>query len=276
MSAVSDLDYLCNCMMGISIETEGRPADWRIQQSSLVFAKCCATCISFLRLIPNSDFYAPSKNIQLWDLSSAASLCRNLIEAYYILVYVGSESIDKELGEFREALWEYHTAFERHEMLRVALPNSKRLSETLAALEKAHALLQEMRKFQSLSPGHQKRLLEGKDFKLSSNIELTRIAGISEKYYRARYRYCSTFAHTSPFSISQLSFFRAGAVESERILSTLVGTATGYTALATRDFVRLVPDQEVKLDAKIKECIAVWQETLKWEKSDWFNTPDEN
>jgi uncharacterized protein DUF5677 len=274
MSDVRDLDGLCSCMMRISAETEGRPADWRMQHLSLVFAKLCATCISFLRLMPRSSFYAPSKDIQLWDLSSAASLCRSLIEAYYILVYVGSKSVDEESDQFCEALWEYHAAFERHEMLRVALPDSKRLPETLAILEKRRMKLQGMRPFQSLSPGHQKALLDGKDFKLSSNIELTRAAGISENYYRARYRYCSTFAHSSPFSISQLNSFRAGVPESERLLATLVGTATGYTALAIRDFVRLVPDQEAKLDAKITECISIWEETLKWEKSDWFNAPD--
>ena len=274
MSDVSDLDDLCTCMMRISAETEGRPADWRMQHLSLVFSKFCATCISFLRLMPRSSFYAPSKGIQLWDLSSAASLCRNLIEAYYILVYVSSKPIDEESGQFREVLWEYHAAFERHEMLRVALPDSKRLPEISAVLEKHKIKLRGMRQFQCLSFGHQKALLDGKDFKLSSNIELTRAAGISENYYRARYRYCSTFAHTSPFSISQLNSFRAGAAESERVLATLVGTATGYTALAIRDFVRLVPDQESKLDAKITRCISIWQETLKWEKSDSFNAPD--
>lgn len=274
MSDVSDLDALCSCMMRISTETEGRPADWRMKHVSLVFAKLCATCISFLRLTPRSSFYAPSKDIQLWDLSSAASLCRNLIEAYYILVYVSGEPVNEESGRFREALWGYHAAFERHEMLRVALPDSKRLPETLAALEKRGTQLQQMRQFQSLSPGYQERLLEGREFKLLSNIELTRIAGISENYYRTRYRYCSTFAHSSPFSISQLNSFRAGAPESERVLATLVGTATGYAAFAIRDFVRIVPDQEGRLDAKIKECISIWQETLKWEKSDWFNAAD--
>lgn len=258
-------------MIRISAETENRPTDWRGQYASLAFAKFCATCISFLRLIPNSTFYAATKNIQLWDLSSAASLCRNLIETYYVLVYLSSASAHNDESTFQQALWEYHAAFERHEMARILLPDSRKLPELAANMIECRAKLKESAHFQRLSARHQENLLAGKDFKLPSNIELCRMAGISENYHRGRYKYCSTFAHTAPFSISQLDCFRAGAPDSEQVLSALIGTATGYAALIIRDFIRLCPDQEDKLPSEVRKQISIWQDTLTWEKSPWFH-----
>lgn len=266
MPAASTLDQLCDSVIKLSAETQGRPTDWRGERVSWVFAKFAATCISFLRLIPSSTFYTPAKNLLLWDLSSAASLCRNLIEAYYVLVYVGSDSPDQKNREFREALWEFHAAFERHEMLRIALPSSKRLPEAAAPLATCRKRLEQSQAFQNLSPGHQKKLLDGDSFRLPSNIELSRIAGISENYYRAQYKYCSTFAHSSPFSISQMSAFRAGSPEAEQVLQRLIGLATGYAALAIRDFTRMFPDWEPTLPPEVRDCILIWQDTFKWEK----------
>jgi hypothetical protein len=273
MSKADALEDLCNCMIQISTATEGRLTDWRGLNASLVFAKLCATCISFLRLIPSSTFYTPAKNLQLWDLSSAASLCRNLVEAYYVLVYLKTAPTDEEDADFQQALWEYHAAFERYDMLRSILPDSRRLPELAATMTKCRAKLQESPQFLQLSSGHQKKILAGKKFKLPSNVELSQVARISENYYRGRYKYCSTFAHSAPFSISQLNSFRAGTPDSERVLSALIGTATGYTALAIRDFVHLFPDQESTLRPEVSDRILIWEETLKWEEAPWFDTP---
>src|SRR5580765_5980528 len=119
MSKTSTLDHLCDCAMQISASTQGRATDWRGKHASLVFARLCITCISLLRCIPSSSFYAPARHLNVWDLSSASSLCRNLIEAYCVLVYVASNPGDDEERQFRQALWEYHGVFERHEVLRV-------------------------------------------------------------------------------------------------------------------------------------------------------------
>ena len=273
MQDSSTLDQLCDCAIHVSMNTQGRPTDWRGAKASVLFAKLCITCISFLRFIPNSSFYVPAKSLPLLDLSSAASLCRNLIEAYYVLLYVSSNPEDEEDREFRQALWDYHAEFERHEMLRVALPSSKTLPKAVALLAQCRTRLEKSPRFQRLSKGHQTKLLEGDNFKLSSSIELSRAAGISEKYYRAQYKYCSTFAHSSPYSISQMESL-ADAPDTEHVWGMLVNIATGYTALAIRDFIRLFPDQQGKLPEKAIESISLWEEILKWEKLTWLGTPD--
>jgi hypothetical protein len=276
MSNIATLDQLCDCGIQISGSTQDRPTDWFGQQASIVFGKSVITCISFLRLIPQSSFYATTKNLHLWDLSSAASLCRNLIESYYVQFYVSSFLASEEERLFRRALWEYHCAFERHEMLRSGLPKSKRLPDVAASLAKHRLTLEQTTQFQGLSAGHQKKLLAGSKFKLDSSIELSRAAGISEYYYSAQYKYCSAFAHSAPFSISQMDAFRAGTPEAARVLGVLVSLATGYSALAVRDFIRLFPDQEISVPPDIKECIAEWEEIFKWKKQPWFDASDES
>src|SRR6476661_10728671 len=94
------LDEMAECLMRLSNGTQGKSTDWRGVQVSLVFGKLCVTCISFLRIIPTSGFCGQAKGLDLWDLSSAASLCRNLIEAYCMFAYIGSEPDDDEDGEF--------------------------------------------------------------------------------------------------------------------------------------------------------------------------------
>ena len=274
MSATETLDELCDCVMQISAGTQGRPTNWRGQQASLLFAKLGATCVSFLRVIPGSRFYAAADKMYLWDLSAAASLCRNLIEAYYVLFYLNTEPADEEEREFQEALWEFHASSERHEMFLAALPASTKLPSVAASLVKKRERLEKSSMFQKQSPQHQKLLLTGKRFKLPDNIELSRAAGISENYFRSQYKYCCTFAHSSPFSISQLDSLRAGTPEAEQLFRMLVNLATGYTAFAIRDFTEKYPDQQAKLSDRVQKCIAIWADTLTWEKSSSFNVND--
>jgi hypothetical protein len=174
------LDKLCHCALALSSKTEGRSGvSWLEQQASLVFAKLCITCISFLKLIPKSSFFTFTKGLSIWDLSSAASLARNIMESYCVLYYVGIDKPSEGEREFRELLWEYHDAFERHEMLRISLPSSANLSDIAALFETVKGRLQNSPYFKKLSPGHQENLLRGNDFKILSNVVLCKRAGIS-------------------------------------------------------------------------------------------------
>ncbi len=174
--------------------------------------------------------------------------------------------------EFRQWLWEYHEEFERHEMLRTGIPDSRHLARVAQELTARRSRLEANVFFQTLSTCHRRRLLDGKDFKLDGPIELSRKAGVSENYYRSNYKYCSTFAHSAPFSISQLDAFKADAPEARRVLGSLVSVAGGFLALAIRDFTALFPDQIVRMTPEIREIIRFWENLLRWEKSPHFGS----
>lgn len=272
------LERLAQALIDVSNRTMGRKTDWRGQQASLAFAKVGVTCMTFLRLIPGSSYYSPANQWAVWDLSAAASQARNLIEAYHLLCYLVQETPTEAEKQFRQWLWEYHEEFERHAMLRAAEPDSPNLSSVAQEVDARRTRLESSPVFQDLSSGNRQRLLEGKDFKVDGPIELSRKAGISENYYRSNYKYCSAFAHSAPFSISQLDAFKAGSPKAREVLGTLVSLACGYAALAIRDFTALFLDQLSALDPQTKDAIVFWEELLQWEKSPHFQgrSKDEN
>lgn len=256
---------MCECGWRISLETDGRQADWRGEAASVVFGEIFATCISFLRLNPKSSYYNKVP-LDLWDLPSSATLCRNIIEAFYVLAYLVDSPAEAEERDFQKALWQYHAAFERHEMLRVGVPDSSGISKVQAKHEAARVALEGSPAFQRLLERHRAELLRGKDFMLPSKVELSRALGISEKYFRVHYRHCSTYAHTSPYSVSSLASLTAETEEAKRAFRIVAGAATGYTALAIREFLRLCPDQQDSLSVEIKEAVDLWEGILRdWE-----------
>lgn len=254
-------------MLQISNATCGRRCDWRTEQTSLAFAKTGVTAITLLRLVPGSSYFSLAAHLgAVWDISAAASQCRNLIEAYYVLCYLVHEPSDEPSREFQRTLWEYHEEFERHEMLRIALPDSMRIPEVAKELAARRVLLEKTAVFRSLSKGHQADLTSGKSFKIESSIELSRKAGISENYYRAEYKYCSAYIHSAPFSIGQLRDFTSASEGAQHLFKTLVQLATGYSALAIRDFASRFPDARSHIAAEVVQTIRFWEELMKWDK----------
>jgi hypothetical protein len=273
MTGIENLQRVGQTLMTLSAGTQGRPTDWRGQQASLAFAKIGISCLTFLRLIPGSSSFGPAQNLAIWDLSAAASQCRNVIEAYYLLCYLVFNTSDKSETDFRQALWEYHEEFERHEMLRSAISDSKHLPSVEQELKRRQARLEASSFFSALTSGHRRQLLDGRNFKLESSIELSRKAGISEAYYRAQYKYCSAFAHSAPFALSQLDDFRADTPEAKQVLGTLVDTTLAYCTISIRDFISLFPDEKTASDPWVSQMILSWENILRWEKSPFFPEP---
>jgi hypothetical protein len=264
MSEITVLERLCDFAIELSNGKTGRDTDWRNEQISLAFAKLGVTCASFLRLIPDSAYFGPAKGITVWDLSSAASLCRNIMESYYVLRYLVKD-LEEEEAAFRKLLWHYHKASERHKMLAAALPDSSRWAQVVEARDKLRNELKENPHFLTLGPELQVKLLKGDKFKVHANDQLSREAGISVDYYHSQYKYCSAFVHSAPFSISALADLEAVTPEARTRFRTLVGIATGYMAVGIRDFCECFPYQKATLPADIRECISYCEEILKWE-----------
>lgn len=270
---VQALDALCDFSIALSEKIQGRKTDWRGETASLIFAKIAMACVSFLKLTPASEFCAARKGMIPWDISSASSIGRNIMEAYHSLVYVLDEPENEDERIFRRLLWEYHCDFERYEMIRIGIPDSKFLPELKESLKNAANSLRSTPHFQGLSEGFRAKLIDGKDFKTLGPVELSRKAGISELYYRSQYKYCSAFAHTAPYSISQLSAFEVGMPEGETIFRVSVERVTGYMALTIRDVAREFESFD-SLPDSLKDCIMTWEGTLGWEAEEWFKEQD--
>jgi hypothetical protein len=268
------LDRLCDFAFSLSINSQDKTTDWRGHKTSIVFGKVAATCATFLKLIPGSPSFTPFKRYALWDLASAASLCRNLVEAYYVLAYLCREPESSEEAHFQERLWDYHEIFQRQKMLQAVSPSSAHLPKLESTLNAKKDKLVCTSKWEQLSNGRQKELLKGKDFTLLSQQEIAREAGISVNYHRGVYGFCSAHTHCAPFSVSQLNEFQAGNVESERVIGTLVEYTTGFTALAIRDFTSLFLDPKPEIPESIQEIVQFWQDIVMWDQSPFYPGED--
>ncbi|SRR5258706_3329653 len=265
MKQVEDLETLCELAMQMSERTTNRQVTaWQIKEASLIFAKQVMTCISLLRLIPASTYFSPAKGHLPWDLSSVATLTRNIIETYLTLFYLAVENVDQDERAFRELYWHFQEDSERYEMMQTALPGSQQISALLARLEEARGKVKKSAFFKALHAKRQAELMKARDCRIVGYSRLSEHAGISRQYHRAEYKYCSNFAHTSALSISQLDAFRAGAPEAATMLGHLAQLAANYMAIAIRDYATLFPDQKDSL-GPIRETLEVCLHVLKWE-----------
>ena len=71
----------------------------------------------------------------------------------------------------------------------------------------------------------------------------------------------SSYAHTFPFSIQQISGFKANDEESLNLIKSQMDSASGYLSYSIRDYVKLFPDQE-SIISDVKEIMDIWLDVL--------------
>jgi len=225
---------------------------------------------------PLSKSFATAGRPFLLDLSSAATLCRNVIESYLVLVYLCSQPSSEEENDFQQVLWGYHEACERLKMMESAVSDSIHLSELNQIQADLKDRLINLQFFQQLPKDERLRLIDGQKFKLVKRLELCKIAGVSCQLHEAQYRYCSAFAHTAPFSISVLDAHGWRKSEFSLLFANICRHALAHLALAVHDYLKLHPDLDV--DSDLRNLIAIWKGVLKWKEiPETGNSPtDEN
>jgi hypothetical protein len=268
LDSLEKLESLVDFSSSLSMRTQDRRCTWEQQEISLAFARVCITALSFLRLIPGSSWFSEPKGLAIWDISSAASLVRNVMEGYYVMVYLAIPNYPAEHPDFKRLLWLYHEAFERKQMISISLPSSTNLPLVEGLLAAAEVELKASPFFQVQKQRRQDEFLGGKDFMLLSKVDLSKTAGISERYFRAEYKKCSAFAHSAPFSLNQLGAFSAGSPESVALFRSLVRTTSAYIAFALRDFAKVFSEN---LPIEITKIISFWENIMKWERNPHFD-----
>jgi hypothetical protein len=260
LQSLQTLEALCQMATRLSLDTSGRTdATWREKYGSHIFGKICMTAIAILKLLPKSRFNVAVNNMEIWDISSVCTLARSLIDAYYSFNYLIIEKVDKhELG-FRFTLWSLHSESERLKMLELIKSTSNKLDEIRKNIEELTRKLRSNKFYKSLDSKAQKKFSSGEIGIFLTNTQISKNAGVNPNYYKAVYKYLSNYVHTYSFSISQIALFKAGDLESLRLLQTAVGYCTGYLCLAIRDFTKLFPDQRSNLSIDIIETIKDWE-----------------
>jgi len=230
--------------------------------ASFIFTKIGLHTHSILRLTPQSSYNTPDKELEIYDNTSIAVIARALIEAYYTFYYLTVDEIDQEEIDFRFLLWDFHSENRRLGKLRALGSNHPELTQLEKDVEKLRESIEKHAHFHKVDTRRHKKILKGDVPTLLTNTRIAEKAGINPNYHEATYNYLSSYIHTFPFSISQISSID----KTDQILDlikVILDECTGYLCFAIRDFVTLFPDQNVYMVEAIQETIEIWEYVFK-------------
>ncbi|MCF7818175.1 MAG: DUF5677 domain-containing protein [Kiritimatiellales bacterium] len=259
LSNLAQYETLIHEVFCQSGRTHGRKGTWFEVQACTILSKIGLTALSSLYFIPGSTRF----NGELWDISTLATLSRSIIEAYCALRYIAVEETLEAERDLRQLVWRFHEQCERLMMLKKVNLNS-------TGIPKAHRIRDELRDelkekieknlaFQFFKTGRQKEILGGGNCLLKERGRICKDAGISESFYRAEYKYLSSYAHPSPVGLNFLYGQEAGNEESIATIETIVETTIGFLAMTIRDFAEVFPDQAELLPGEVLELIEKWE-----------------
>ncbi len=259
LNALEDFRLLCNEALKISIATDTRSiTPGREELPTLIFAKQVAHGIAVLKLLPTLE----KGKTELQDVPSVFCLTRCMLETYYAFHHICIENVSPEELEFRYALWEYHSKCEFLKMVESLNPNDPDIPEQKKVVEILKQKLLSSSFFKTLSKPQKKTLPDGKQGFYLTTEEIAKRADIPENYHKGVYKFLSNYTQTLGFSVRQLKNFQAGDSKSSGLLQTALVYSTIFLIFSIRDFLKLFPDQNEKIDAKTSEIIKKWEETF--------------
>ncbi|HEY3439207.1 MAG TPA: hypothetical protein VGK29_00570 [Paludibaculum sp.] len=254
-----DLESVLTLASDLSIAASSRSVvEWHLEYASHIFLKVYCHANSALRLSPTGLSQAMPGATEVWDLGSTCAVVRALIDTYFAMYYVAVESISSEERDFREASWCFEGEHDRLWMLQRIGSDSPELAGLEAEVGRLRGLVLNHPVYGRLDKEMQRQIRDGKKPFHLSNSALAERSEISVNYYRAVYRYLSSYTHTYPYSVSQLARIRAGDPEALGLFSTALQYCLAFLAVAVLDFWSLFPDLAVSCDPHTQKVLNVW------------------
>ena len=255
-SAYEELKTLIDTSFKIAINIQYKEVDTRdLEAASRIFAKVISHARAVLLLAPKSPAGIDAPKQELWDLSSMATLCRALIDSYYVFFYIAVDKVDESTKEFRWILWDYHSESRRLKKLQLIGSTLPAVAEIEENVERLKERLINHEVYKVLDPADQKRLRKPAEGIFATNSDLSVRAGIDEDYYKNTFMFLSSYVHSHPFSIEQLTEFRAGEDGSLNSLKIVIEYTSIYLSLTLRDFTTLVPEVSKDIDEEMQKTI---------------------
>lgn len=184
--------------LSVSISGSQSP-NGRAYWSSVLIAKLGLTAMTLDKTIP---FHPSDKYNELWDFSSIATLCRNIIENYLLMFWLCVETQDAEVWSFRICALTIADNRSRYR-LTAEIEGQPEPDDFKSAQEALAKNINNNAIFKKLSPQKQKQILKGDKMPFIQD-EIIDHLDVEQITFRKFYRYLSSFVHTGT-----ISFFRA-------------------------------------------------------------------
>jgi len=216
-----------------------------------VFSKINLCALSIRKLLPDSgvvpgaEFHGIEVHRRMFcDVSSAASLCRNLVEASNRLYYLAIEPVSETEAAMRLAISNFHAVSGQIYILRHLGMQGEALEDLKSERAQIRVSLESFSEFQKLDKRVKDAIFAGRRGEHLSQAEIAERRGRNIAAFKADYKYLSSHIHSDAFSLVDLSIGKAGGLMTEATRQRFIGImrhATNYVALSVRDMNGLFP-----------------------------------
>lgn len=252
VAALKDFNGLLRETFELSVKLNDRVGKSRKQIASALFAKINLGALSISKLLPKDSMVLPREETlvmapdKFCDVSSIASLCRNLVETSNFIFYFGVEEVTVEEVSFRLQIADYQAV--KGTIAIVPLTNGnpnhvEELRDDVAALKTA---LESSPLFQELDAQTKRQILDGRKAATISHRDIATRRGLAADQFTADYRHLSSHVHSDAYSLLDLlAGGKLGGPMTDEIrerLFAMIHEATRYLAMTCQDMMRLFPE----------------------------------
>jgi hypothetical protein len=222
-----------------------------------IFVKAISHCLVMRQLAPDPDRKRPD---ELWDVPSISAVARCVVEAHDAFIYICAPGEAADEASFRVLLWEAHDKTRRVRMLNAIGSRDPRNSKMIKEAGELVAKLHAHPKFPTLRKELQKKISAGDPPACHlSQRELCAAASVDHDYYIAVTMQLSQYVHTFPFAVRQLFSFRAGNLESLRLIALPLQFCIPFLARITEGVRELFPAETPDPPSRTAQAMALWR-----------------
>lgn len=196
----------------ISWNQHGIDADGRGLRGTKIFTRQTVVGLSLQRILPRPSSMTHHESV-FWDVSSIASLSRNLMEGYLSLYYFGIEKVSADEAELRFFIAQLHRNVEWYEIRKLTDSKDTGLKEFENGISEQKARIRAHPYLSSLTEIQRKRALRGLEM-YKSKADFENELDVC-KDLRRNYRHLSNLVHPLPMSIERIDNERGRGIGSD-------------------------------------------------------------
>jgi hypothetical protein len=248
---------------------KGKAVDALKIQANLLLLKMLTQAIAIVRATPIGPLR--DANLPIWDLSTAASNARSILESYLLFFHLFVETVSVDDKSFRFAIWLRHGLAENEKFR--AISGTPAPKDWAKQISDANDLIRTNPLFTRLDPNQQSNALRGEKSTVPKLDTLTprtlSAAAISKDLYDLVYRYCSAFVHTTFFTVEQLEQINAQTGEGLAPFSMIAAITNVFLLLIIRDYVMVFPELAGNVTPQLQQQISDAEKFVKMTTADW-------
>jgi len=252
IAALRDFNGLLHATFQLSVKLNKLVGDSRKQIASALFAKINLCALSITKLLPKNSEISPREMTVMMepdrfcDVSSIASLCRNLTEASNLLYYFGVEEVSPEEIQLRLQIGDYQALKGSIAVFHLIGYEGEHLDELQQELVKLKTALEISPAFMELDSWARKQILDGRKAATISHREIACRRGLAADQFSADYRHLSSHVHSDAYALMDLLAGRKlggpMTVEIRESLLAMIRESTRYLAMTCQDTMVLFPE----------------------------------